>query len=107
MVTQKVEDRIMRLSNYNEYPYTSIEDFLQDEAKMKQIAKGSIEGYEEESDDFIEDDDFDVEVLECIKAYSGQAGIGYPPTSGEDIEKAFEEYEIVEFMRDYLQKGIA
>lgn len=96
----------MRLSEYYEYPYTDIEDFLQDENKMKQIAKGSLEGYEDESVEFMESEDFEAEILECIKAYSGQGGIGYPPTSVEDIEQAFAEYEIVDFMREYLLKSM-
>lgn len=97
----------MRLSNFNEYPYTSIEDFLQDDAKMIQIAKGSIEGYEEESADFVESDDFELAVLQCIKAYGGQDDIGYPPTSEDEVETAFAEYGIVEYMREKLHMGIA
>jgi hypothetical protein len=92
----------MNITDFNEYPYPNIAEFLQDEEKIQQIAKGSSEGHDEDWKEFFESYDFETDVLDCIKAYSGQGGIGYPPTPEEDIEEAFTEYEIVDYMREYL-----
>nr|WP_308545423.1 hypothetical protein [uncultured Lachnoclostridium sp.] len=44
--------------------------------------------------------------MRSIKAYNYQIGVGYPLEKEEEIEAAIEKSEVIDTMREYLQKGI-
>lgn len=85
-----------------DYPYTKAIDFMQDEYKMEQLARGCIAT-------IIDTSWFEELALQSIKNYAGELGIGYPKENEEFIEESFHERDILELMQNYIinKLGIA
>ena len=88
--------------NTEDYPYNNALDFMQDEYKMEQLARGCIAT-------IIDTSRFEELALQSIKNYAGELGIGYPKENEESIEESFHEREILELMQNYIinKLGIA
>lgn len=81
--------------NTEDYLYNNALDFMQDEYKMEQLARGCIAT-------IIDTSWFEELALQSIKNYAGELGIGYPKENEESIEESFHEREILELMQNYI-----